>query len=363
MPTPPTPRSVLRPGIARTATYTSNYLLPGPGVAKLNHNEADADVPAELKEEVFERLRAAPWHRYPDPFQSELKAGLAEATGHPAEGILVTNSGNEAIRQVLLALDPAARVVTCPPTYYVYHRLCAWMGLDERRVQLTGDGFATDLDGILAAARPPCALLVASPNNPTGTLLGEAALDRLLVEFPGVILLDEAYFDYSGVTAVDRLARHDNLLLVRTFSKAYGVAGARLGFLLGDPAWIAAIDKLTTPYTVDLFSQVVGTVLLSHPEPVAERAERVRTERERLRAAIDTLPGLRSLPSAGNFFLVRTDPSLGTPAEVLAFLADRGIVLRDPSRLPLLSDCFRVTVGAPGENDRVAAALAELAGA
>ena len=141
----------------------------------------------------------------------------------------------------------------------------------------------------------------------------------------------------------------------------HGAAGVRAGWLLGDPAWIAEIDKATTPYTVDAFSQVTATVLLGHADRLRERVEATLTERERLRAAVDGLPGYETEPSAGNFFLVHLAFRLGPPADLLAWLKARDIVLRDTSRHPLLEDTFRITVGRPDESDRIVAALAEYA--
>ncbi len=361
MPNNLTPQAVFRPSLADTPVYRSSYVPSRPDVIKLNHNEAAWDVPDDLKDEVLARLRAVPWHRYPDPFQAELKDALVAATGHPRDGIVVTNGGNAALMQLLCVLDAAARVISCPPSYYVYGRVCRWLGLDHHTVLARPDGFEPDVEGVLAAARPPCALFVASPNNPTGSLPAPAALDRILAEFPGLVVVDEAYFDFSGVTVADRIADHDNLLVVRTFSKAYGAAGVRAGWLLGDPAWIAEIDKATTPYTVDAFSQVTATVLLGHADRLRERVEATLTERERLRAAVDGLPGYETEPSAGNFFLVHLAFRLGPPADLLAWLKARDIVLRDTSRHPLLEDTFRITVGRPDESDRIVAALAEYA--
>lgn len=357
---------LLRACLADTPVYRTNYVAERPGLRKLNHNEAPADLPPQIKAEVLRRVAQTAWHRYPDPFHDELRAGLSGYTGHPADGILVTNGGNDSIFRVLLALDPSRPVVFCPPSYYLYERASRFLGLDRRVAPLSPlmstPAFAVDWDAVTAAADPPGVVLLTSPNNPTGNLVDEAGLRQFLSATESLVLLDEAYFEFAGSTLVHLLRDHPNLLFLRTLSKGWGVAGLRLGYLLGEPSLISEINKVTVPYAVDALTQAAGAALLAMPELLHARVGQVCEERERLRARIAELPGLQPLPSHSNFFLVRIDPEGGrpTPTQLVERLQADGLVLRDVSGMQGLTDCFRITVGDAADSDAIVEALRAL---
>ena len=340
--------------------YATNYVAERPGLRKLNHNEAPADLPAEVKEELLRRVGEASWHRYPDPFHDELRAALSDYTGRPGEGILITNGGNDAIFRLLLAMDPGRPVVSCPPCYYLYDRISRVLGLERREAPLQARGFGIDWDAVRAAADPPGVVLLTSPNNPTGQRVDRGELERFLAETDALVLADEAYFEFAGETVVDLIDAHDNLLVLRTLSKAWGVAGLRLGYLLGAPALITEINKVTVPYAVDALTQAVGVAVMARPGLMVTRVQQVRAERERLRAQIDQIEGLSALPSDSNFFLVRVDPARPSPTEIVDALKARGVVLRDVSGLTHLQDCFRITVGDSADSDAIVEGLRSL---
>jgi histidinol-phosphate aminotransferase len=351
---------LFRPSLRNTPTYSTDYAADRPGLRKLNHNEAPADLPDDIKDEVLRRVKTAAWHRYPDPFHTELRAGLSKYCDHPADGILVTNGGNDAIFRLLLALDPARPVTFCPPSYYLYERVGRFLGLSRRQAPLLLPSFDVDWGAVsIAATDPAGVVLLTSPNNPTGTLVDPDGLADFVGATESLVLLDEAYFEFAGQTVLPMLARHENLLVLRTLSKGWGVAGLRLGYLVGAPSLIAQINKVTIPYSVDALTLAAGAVLLERPDLMHSRVAHVRSEREYLRGRITELEGYTPLESSANYFLVRVDEQRRpTPTQIVSSLVETGLLLRDTSGFPGLADCFRVTVGDRSDSDAVVEGLA-----
>jgi len=343
-----------------TPTYRSNYLEVLPGLAKLNHNEAARDAPEALKRAVIERLAAADWRRYPDPHAVVLRRKLSILFGHPDDGILVGNGANELIARVFIALHPESTLLLCPPAYYLYARVASTLGLRRLDVPLVPgpEGpFDLDAEGISSAAarveRP--VLVLTNPGNPTGGLLDAKALERVLDAFPGLVVLDEAYHDYAQQTRLSDLMTHPNLLVLRTFSKAFALAGLRIGVLLAHPETMLELDKVAPPYALGLMPQIAAEVAFEFTGLVAESARETVVERERIAATLRALPGLEVFPSATNFLLLRA------PADrverVLAYLDAVRVVVRDLSKTPRLEGCFRISMGAPEDNDRAVVAI------
>jgi len=257
-------------------------------------------------------------------------------------------------------MDPGRPVVSCPPCYYLYDRVSRVLGLEMRHAPLDARGFEVDWDAVRAAADPPGVVLLTSPNNPTGQRVNRTELGRFLADTDALVLADEAYFEFAGETVLDLLDSHDNLLVLRTLSKAWGVAGLRLGYLLGAAGLIAEINKVTVPYAVDALTQALGVAVMARPGLMVTRVQQVRAERERLRSQIEQIDGLTPLPSDSNFFLVRVDAALPSPAEIVGALKARDVVLRDVSGLTHLQDCFRITVGDAADSDAIVEGLRSL---
>lgn len=346
----------LRPSILTSAPYRTSYTPKSPGEIKLNHNESPTDVDPALKAEVCARLAETPWHRYADSDGRALRAALASATGQPAAGIAVGHGANDVLQRLLAALGPTTTLVTVEPDYYVPGRAAEVLGVPVRRVALqwTGDGFALPTEALLEAGRTTSAVLVLSqPNNPTGTLYAEAEIDRLLAEFCGLIVLDEAYAEFAGVSRAGDLAGRPNLAILRTMSKAHGLAGVRVGYLLADPALVEHLDKLSPPYPIGVLTSVAAEVAISHPDLATARVAEVVTERARVSAALAAV-GIQVLPSAASFLLCALGPQR---ARALRFLADAGLAVRDVGQVGPLAGCLRISIGTPEANDRAVAAL------
>ncbi len=323
---------------------------------KLNQNENPYDFPADLKEEAFRRFRERSWSRYPDFVPDKLIAQLAEFAGWTKDGVLVGNGSNELLQAALMVLLQERTPVVIPvPTFTVYALIAQILGAQIVRVPLNAD-MTYNADAIIERALESRARVVVinTPNNPTGSLLDERDLQRLLERFHGHLLLDEAYFEFCGRTALKDLESHPRMLITRTFSKAMGMAGLRLGYLLAHPSLAAQIAKAKLPYNVNQFSLTVAQVALDNRERFGPAIEAVLTERKRLGAELAMIPGVRVFPTAANFFLFELPVA---PQTAFERLYREGVLVRDVSSYPMLSRCMRVTVGTPAENDRFLAAL------
>jgi histidinol-phosphate aminotransferase len=328
---------------------------------KLNQNENPYDFPDDLKQEAFRRFRERSWSRYPDFVPDTLRAQLADFSGWIKDGVLVGNGSNELLQAVLMVLVREQTPVVIPsPTFTVYGLISQILGARIAHAPLNAD-MSYNADVLLARAEECNARLVVvcTPNNPTGSLLEEKDLERLLERFAGYVLLDEAYYEFCGRTGLKYLKAHPRLIITRTFSKAMGMAGLRLGYLLAHPDLAAQIAKAKLPYNVNQFSLTVAQVALDHRERFQPAIQALLSERERLGRELAALPEVKVFPTAANFFLFELP---APPRTVFEQLHKEGILVRDVSSYPMLSRCLRVTVGKPQENDRFLAALGRCLG-
>lgn len=323
---------------------------------KVNQNENPYDFPDDLKEEVFRRFRARRWSRYPDFVPESLRSALAEFAGWTRDGILVGNGSNELLLASLMVLVKDRTPVVLPvPTFTVYGLVSQILGARLVTVPLRED-MTYDTGALLAAAEEAGArvLIAGSPNNPTGSVLPPEDLRRILESFPGHVLLDEAYFEFCGGTGLGLMEEFPRLLIVRTFSKAMGMAGLRVGYLMAHPELAAEISKAKLPYNVNQFSLTAAEVALENLPRFRPAIDSVLRDRELLGAELRNIPGLRVFPTGANFFLFELPVP---PRVVFEDLYRQGVLVRDVSAYPMLSRCLRVSVGTPDENRRFLEAL------
>jgi histidinol-phosphate aminotransferase len=326
---------------------------------KLNQNENPYDFPEDLKEETFRRFMALKWSRYPEFVPESLRAQLAEYVGWHREGILIGNGSNELLLASLIVLIRDRTPVVMPsPTFQLYGLVSQILGARIAPVPLKPD-MTYDIDGLLIRADEVSAkvIILCSPNNPTGSEVASEDLLRILKTFSGQVLLDEAYYEFCGRTAMQFLAEFPRLIITRTFSKAMGMAGLRLGYLMAHPDLAAQIAKAKMPYNVNQFSLTAAQVALDHRERFRPAIEAILRERDRLRQLLSEIPAVRLYPTGANFFLFQLAVP---PRPVFEELYQQGILIRDVSSYPMLSNCLRVTVGTPSENDRFVAALCKI---
>lgn len=353
--------ALIKPAVRAQAAYT---LAAPPARRKLNQNESPYDLAPELKREVLERAAAAPWHRYPEFAPPELLASLAERYHWRPDGVLVGNGSNELIQATLsVTLGAGDRVVAPSPTFSLYRLLTGVLG--GRYVPVPfGPRFAFDVDRIIeTAAREQARVIVLnSPNNPTGSALPEGAVERVLARTRALVVCDEAYQEFGGPSALGLLPRHSRLVVLRTFSKALGLAGLRFGLALAHPAVAREIAKGKLPYNVNLVSLAAADVALRHAPMLAERCREVVRTRDRFVARLAGVPGITAYPSAANFVLVRCEAL--PAADVFRRLYDEhGILVRDVSHSAGLNGCLRISIGTPEDMDAVLDGLAAILGA
>lgn len=345
---------LIRPEIRALKAY---HVPDARGLIKLDAMENPYTWSETLKTEWLEVLRDVPINRYPDPAAQALRAQLKQSLAVPAGmDVLLGNGSDELIQLILLgAAQPGAVVLAPEPTFVMYKMIASFVGMQFVGVPLAAD-FGLDLAGMRAAIKQhqPAVVFLAYPNNPTGNLFDEQAIETLLRESPGLVVVDEAYHAFAQQSFMDRLGRFDNLLVMRTLSKQ-GLAGLRLGILAGDPVWLAEFDKLRLPYNINSLTQASAEFALKHINMLDEQAARLCAERSRLLHELATLSGVQVWPSAANFILFRTGRSADT---VFAALRQQGVLIKNLSGTGgVLTDCLRVTVGTPDENAAFLAAL------
>jgi histidinol-phosphate aminotransferase len=343
-----------RPGLRDLEPYQAPQLEVA---ARLNTNECPYPLPESFQDELAEAVRRLELHRYPDREAQELREALAKHAGHPVEGTWAANGSNEVIEQLLLAYGgPSRRVVVFRPTYVLHERL-AWV--------THGDPFTLSLDEPWAISRrdvarvlaaQPSVVFVCSPNNPTGNAQPVDVVEGLAAGGDSLVIVDEAYVEFGGRSAAGLVGRYPNVAVVRTFSKAFALAGARIGYCLASPEVIDDLRRVRLPYHLSALTQAAGLIALRHMEDALAILDAVRQERDRILAELPALE-VRAFPSDANYVLFRPP----RPArEVWRGLLDRGVLVRDVTSV--VPGCLRVTAGTPEEVGRFLSALKEVLG-
>jgi histidinol-phosphate aminotransferase len=328
------------------------------GLVKLDAMENPHRLPAALQAHLGQRLGALALNRYPDGRVNELRKALAEHAGMP-EGfdIMLGNGSDELISLLAMACDvPGAAILAPLPGFVMYGMSAQLQGLKFIAVPLTPD-FELDEAAMLAAIaeHQPSIIYIAYPNNPTANLWDDAVIEKIIAAAPGLVVMDEAYQPFASKSYIDRIARHSHVLLMRTMSK-FGLAGVRLGYMMGPKALIAEIDKVRPPYNISVLNYECALFALEHAEVFAAQAEDIRAQRKVLVDALQALPGVKTWKSDANMVLVRVPDA----AKTFEGMRSRGVLVKNVSKMhPLLADCLRLTVGTAGENAQMLAALKE----
>jgi histidinol-phosphate aminotransferase len=311
----------------------------------------DASIFLDANENSYGSPLEENYSRYPDPLQWKLKQDLSKLKGIPPRNIFIGNGSDEVIDlSFRIFCDPGkSNVITCPPTYGMY-KVCANINdVKAKQVNLTQE-FQLDVERILVSIDNNTRLLfLCSPNNPTGNNLNRLDIELLINNFPGLVIIDEAYINYSKQkTFLQELTEYENLIVMQTLSKAWGLAALRLGIAFASEKIIDLFNRVKPPYNINLASQQLGVKALSGIEQVNENIKITVAERSLLQEQLAQFSFIQKVyPSDANFILIKTDNA----DELYKYLSAKKIIVRNRSKEPLSENCIRVTVGTPGENE------------
>jgi histidinol-phosphate aminotransferase len=326
---------------------------------RLNTNESPLPPPPAWRDAFAAELSRVDWHRYPDRSASELRESIAELHGVSPDMVFAANGSNEVLQTILLAYaGPGRTVATFEPTYQMHAQIARVVGSSvvegERNADFTLD--PGEVRRVIGSARPHVVFLT-SPNNPTGLVEPVERVEQLLAAAPGLVVADEAYAQFADWSALELVDEARPLVVTRTFSKTWSMAGVRLGYAIAPTWFVRAVEAVVLPYHLDAAKQIAGRLALRFVDEMDERVRLIVSERERISAAMRAMP-IEVTPSGANFILFR--PRSVPGREVWQQLVDRSVLVRDCSGWPRLAGCLRVTVGTADENDLFLTALGEI---
>jgi histidinol-phosphate aminotransferase len=346
---------LIRPSVRKESEYVVG--APDDVQVKLNQNESPFDLPDELKAELMDAFAQVEFNRYPSEQPDRLRRAIAEHDDVDPQGVIVGNGSNELTYTFGLAfIDPGTPVVMPRPMFSLYEKVARLHGADLTTVGPRED-LSFDAEGLVEAVRRTGAALtvLTSPNNPTGLAMPLDEIERIVDAAPGVVVVDEAYVEFNPEgSAVRLLDDHPNVIVLRTLSKAFGLAGLRVGYLLGRPEVVREMMKSRLPFMVDRFSEQVALAVLNRPELLRERVETMQRSAAELTEALQARDAVDVVPSAANFVIFTTPLPSG---EIQDRLAEEGVLIRDMSGYPSLEGYVRVSAGTPEENKAFLAAL------
>lgn len=325
---------------------------------KLDEDESPRDWPEALKARWMAEFAKADWRLYP-PGHLDLRRAIAEPWGLTHEWVSLGAGASEVVRHLMTAWALRGTVVYPTPTQPLYGQIAQTLGIKHIAVMLKAD-FTLPLEQVIGTARHQEAsmVIIGNPNAPTGNMFSPDELLTVARETDALVVVDESYIDYTGLSLADALAETENLVLVRSMSHAWHAAGFRLGYLMAHPRVVAEVEKVRLPHNLPAASLLAGQLLLAHHGEFETAWRELVRERESLRHALSSIRGVVTWPSAANFLLVGTTMTGEALAEKLL---DRGIAVRALNRSPLMN-CIRVTVGAPEANAEFVTAMTAIFG-
>ncbi|OPY57333.1 MAG: Histidinol-phosphate aminotransferase 2 [Pelotomaculum sp. PtaU1.Bin035] len=318
-----------------------------PGVIKLADNENPYDFPPEVMAQIFEEITSQDFNRYPNANAVKLLEKLAGYTGFDMENIMVGNGSDELILMIMLAFSAGAAFAVATPTFSMYGLHGRVASSKELKVPRLDD-FSIDVKALITAASRPevKVVVICNPNSPTGNATALDDIEEILANANSIVVVDEAYGEFGGESCIPLLSRYPNLIILRTFSKAFSMAGMRVGYLLAGNSVMAELLKVKPPYNVNSFSQAAACAVLENLPLFRETIKAILAGRKQLISKMSMLPGVEIFPTQTNFILFRTAlPS----KKVYDGLLERGVLIRYLED-PALPRCLRVTVGSGWEN-------------
>ncbi|MGB7650409.1 MAG: histidinol-phosphate transaminase [Gallionella sp.] len=346
---------LIRPEILALNAY---HVPASAGMVKLDAMENPYLVPAALRAEIAAAVSDAAINRYPDPSAQALRQKIRDLLQlNDDMEVLLGNGSDELIQLLAMAVNqPNATLLSVEPSFVMYKMIATFLGMRYVGVPLAAD-FSLDMGAMLATIKreQPALIFLAYPNNPTGNAFSAADIKQILHAAQGLVVVDEAYYAFAEDSFVPQLADYPNLLVMRTFSKL-GMAGLRLGFLVGDKRWLEQLDKLRLPYNVGVLPQLVATKLLEHHDVLLTQAAQIKQDRTILAQQLSAITGVQVFASSANFLLLR----VARAKEIFDGLKQRGVLIKNlHGAHAMLENCLRVTIGTPAENERFLVAFKE----
>ena len=346
------------PALEGMVPYDPKYLKAD---VLLSANESPWDIPDQVRACVVQCLSSLAFNRYPDPLANELRVKLAEHWGVKVANVLVGNGGDELLYDVFAAWGgPGRAMLNFPPTFSVYETNAALTGTQVVNLPREGEDYHIDVEAAVAYLQQRDDIdivVVTSPNNPTGCSAPIEDIRSILEATDALVLVDEAYGEFSSTTCLPLLFEYENLVILRTFSKAYRCAGVRMGYILANPTVIDEFKKVRQPYSVDAISQIVAEEVIAHADLFEESIEQVKAARDVLIERLDAMDDVEVHPSDANFVLFRVPFATHVWKELHE---KHSVLVRNVSGDPRLPGCLRVTVGTEKENETFLAALEDV---
>jgi len=342
----------LRTGLETLKNYS---IEEGDWAVKLDANECARNLPDSVRQLLSERLAVLPFNRYPEITQQGLRQQIAVSLGLEPENVSIGNGSSQLLQALCYIYGGPGRKLVFPnPSFSMYSIYCRLADSQPVPVELEND-FSLPPEKVLAAAQREKASLIilCNPNNPTGTVMAVDAVEAVVAGADCPVVVDEAYVEFGGQSALGLLGKYPNMIVARTFSKAYGLASARVGYGLASREITAALAKVLLPFNINMLSLVAAATVFELRDEFAASITATVAERQRLAAALQGFSGFQVFPSQTNFLLVRTTAA----GDLAAGLAAAGICIRDFSKAPGLENCLRITVGTETENDAVLAVI------
>lgn len=323
------------------------HVPPSGDMVKLDAMESPFPLPDNLISQYLDYLADSELNRYPSPGAEELNQTLRQLMDIADDfGVLLGNGSDELIQLLALACETNDTILSVEPSFVMYDMIAKFTRLNYQGVALTKD-YQLDLALMLQAIEKhnPKLIFIAYPNNPTGNTFDRAAIETIIQSTDAMVVLDEAYYAYAGDSFIDDIAKYPNLVVLRTVSKI-GFAGLRLGLLVGAQETVSELDKLRLPYNINTLTQVSANFLLTEKAEINKNAAIIIEQRQLLLIELNKVSGLTVHPSQANFILFKAPRA----QELFDYLKENGVLIKNLSSAPKLTDCLRVTVGDNGQN-------------
>ncbi len=349
------PADLLRAELVNMQAY---HVPDTSGLIKLDAMENPFAFPASLRDAWLNELKNVELNRYPNPQASELKKSFQSVFPLAQKLELIFGNGSDELIQLLIMAiaKPGAKVMTVTPSFSMYKIIANYIGVDVIEVPLRENSFALQMELLLEniSTHKPAIIFLACPNNPTGTLWPANEIEEIIQQSTGLVVIDEAYSPFASYSMMSLVEQYPHAIMMRTVSKM-GLAGLRLGWMLGDPQWINEFNKMRLPYNINSLTQASANFAMHNIEVFNEQAKQICLQRETLSKALQAIDKLRVFPSEANFILFKILE--GSANDVYQSLLKNRIIIKNVSNDGLLKNCLRVTVGAEQENQAFLKAL------